>query len=51
MGVGLLGDQTANMFPIVDEIRIDIDLNLFNGIPLSAFQTLLTASHVFESSF
>jgi hypothetical protein len=51
MGVGLLGDQTANVFPVVDEIRVDFDLNLFNGIPLSAFQIHLKALHVFESSF
>lgn len=35
MGIGLFRHQTTNVFPVVDKIRIDRDLNMFNENPLS----------------
>ena len=31
----LFGHQTTDVFPVVDKIRIDFDLNRFNGPLLS----------------
>lgn len=31
--MSLFRDQTTNVFPVVDKVRIDFDLNLFNVPP------------------
>ena len=34
--MNLFGNQTTNVFPVVDEIRVNFDLNRFNAPLLSA---------------